>query len=190
MRVRMTFLLTTAVLLSSLAAWSQTTPSLNRLIDPLAVEPIDKVSAKIDNVQRVPLSGNVYPLATSANMVGAVLPDQPMAKMVLVLRPDASQELALEELIRAQQDPNSPYYHQWLTPESFGERFGVSQNDLAQIVSWLETQGMKVDEIPDTSDYRACEVCSQPEVGAHGARLLARGTRRKSWPTSELHRER
>jgi subtilase family serine protease len=73
-----------------------------------------------------------------------------MAKMVLVLRPNASQDTALEELIRAQQDPSSPYYHQWLTPETFGERFGVSQNDLAQIVSWLEMQGMKVDEIPSS----------------------------------------
>src|ERR1035438_2955694 len=121
MRVRMTCWLTIAVLLSSLAAFAQTTPNWNRLLDPLAVQPLDKVSAKIDNAQRVALAGNVYPLATSANMVGGVLPDQPMAKMVLVLRADASQDLALEELIRAQQDPNSPYYHQWLTPESFGE---------------------------------------------------------------------
>jgi subtilase family serine protease len=119
-------------------------------MDPLAVQPIDKVSAIIDNVQAVALTGNVYPLATSANMVGGVSPDQPIAKVVLVLRPDASQDAALEELIRAQQDPSSPYYHQWLTPETFGERFGVSQNDLAQIVSWLETQGMKVDEIPSS----------------------------------------
>lgn len=148
MRVRMTFLLTLAVLLSSLSAGSQTIPHWNRLSDPLAAQPIDKVSAKIDNVQRVALAGNVYPLATAANMVGSVLPEQPMAKMVLVLRPDASQDLALEELIRAQQDPGSRYYHQWLTPETFGERFGVSQNDLAQIVSWLESQGMKIDEIP------------------------------------------
>ncbi|MDR3676423.1 MAG: protease pro-enzyme activation domain-containing protein [Acidobacteriota bacterium] len=81
-------------------------------------------------------------------MVGPVLPNQPMEKMVLVLRPDPAQEEALDELIRAQQDPASPFYHQWLTPEAFGERFGVSQSDLDQVAGWLEMHGMKVDEIP------------------------------------------
>jgi subtilase family serine protease len=150
MRARKTFLLIIAVLLSSLAAWSQTAPNPDRLRDPLSAQPIDKVSAKIDNTLRVALSGNVCPLATPANVVGEVLPDQPMSKMVLVLRPDASQDKALEELIRAQQDPSSPYFHQWLTPETFGEHFGISQNDLAQVVNWLEMQGMKVDEIPSS----------------------------------------
>jgi len=81
-------------------------------------------------------------------MVGEVSQDQPMEKMVLVLRPDPSQEEALQELIRAQQDPASPYYHQWLTSAAFGERFGISRSDMTQVVNWLETQGMKVDEIP------------------------------------------
>ena len=67
---------------------------------------------------------------------------------MLVLRPDSAQNAALQELIRAQQDPSSPYYHQWLTPQSFGERFGISQDDLAQVSNWLEEYGLKVDEIP------------------------------------------
>ena len=71
-----------------------------------------------------------------------------MERMVLVLRPDSAQEKALEELIRAQQDPASPLYHQWLTPESFGKRFGVSQKDLEHVVKWLQMHGMEVDEIP------------------------------------------
>jgi len=73
-----------------------------------------------------------------------------MEKMVLVLRPDPAQEETLDELIRAQQDPASPFYHQWITPEAFGERFGVSQGDLDQIAGWLEMHGMKVDEIPSS----------------------------------------
>ena len=88
--------------------------------------------------------------------MGTVSPDEPMGKMVLVLRPNRFQEEALEELIRAQQDPASPYYHQWLTPEVFGEHFGVSSNDLTPIANWLETQGMKVDEVPSSADRAAC----------------------------------
>lgn len=77
-------------------------------------------------------------------MIGEVSPDQRLEHMVLVLRPDSAQTETWQELIRAQQDHASPYYHQWLTPEAFGERFGVSQNDLARVVNWLRMQGMKV----------------------------------------------
>src|SRR5271163_4044927 len=68
--------------------------------------------------------------------------------MVLVLSPDATQQSALEELLRAQQDPQSAYYHAWLTPADFGEHFGVSLNDLQQVVSWLRNHGKEVEEIP------------------------------------------
>ena len=137
-----TALLTFFVLCSSLACWSQT--------NALAVRPTDRIVAAIDDAQRVVLSGQRHPLAKPEYMIGQLPPEQPMEKMVLVLRPDAAQEGALDELIRAQQDPDSPHYHRWLTPEVFGERFGVSQNDLAQATHWLEMQGMKVDEIPSS----------------------------------------
>ena len=150
MPARKTILLILAVLASSLTAWSQTPTTFDRLKDPLSAQPVDKVSEKIDDTLRVALPGNVHPLAIPQNDAGQVLPDQPMARMVLVLRPDASQDAALEELIRAQQDPSSPYFHQWLTPETFGEHFGISQNDLTQVTNWLEAQGMKIDEVPSS----------------------------------------
>ena len=45
------------------------------------------------------------------------------------------------------QDPRSPRYHRWLTPEQFAERFGVSQNDSQAIKTWLEQQGFQVDGV-------------------------------------------
>jgi subtilase family serine protease len=93
------------------------------------------------------LSGFRHPLAKPQNVAGEVTKNQRMERMVLVLRPALAQEKALEELIRRQQDPASPYYHQWLTPASFGERFGISQRDLDQVVNWLELHGMEVEEI-------------------------------------------
>ncbi len=67
--------------------------------------------------------------------------------MILVLSPDPEQQQALETLLDAQQDPESPFYHQWLTPESFGQQFGVSDSDLKEVSGWLTGHGFQVDEI-------------------------------------------
>ena len=65
--------------------------------------------------------------------------------MVLVLAPDAAQQQALEALLDAQQDPQSPEYHGWLTPEEFGRRFGAADRDIERITAWLESHGFQVE---------------------------------------------
>jgi len=114
----------------------------------LAVRPADRITEQIDEGQRVTLSGQRHPSAKTEYAIGDVPPEQRMERMVLVLSPSPDQEAALEELIRAQQDPGSPYYHQWLTPAAFGKRFGVSIRDLEQVVIWLQMHGMEIEEIP------------------------------------------
>jgi subtilase family serine protease len=89
----------------------------------------------------------VHPLATAQNDAGEVAPGFPMEHMLLTLTPDTAQQDALEQLLDAQLNPESPYYHQWLTPEQFAERFGVSDNDAAQITRWLQDHGIEVEEI-------------------------------------------
>jgi subtilase family serine protease len=57
-----------------------------------------------------------------------------MERMVLSLklRPAAAERL--ESLLAEQQEPSSPNYHRWLTPEEFGNRFGAASEDLALAV--------------------------------------------------------
>src|SRR5580658_2046612 len=124
MQIRKTLNLIMFILYSGLLAWSQSLPE--QFGDPASAHPVEKVQARIEEAHRMVLAGHLHPMATAANMVGEVPSSQSMGKMVLVLAPDASQEAALEELIHEQQDPSSPYYHQWLTPEEFGERFGIA----------------------------------------------------------------
>jgi subtilase family serine protease len=50
----------------------------------------------------------------------------------------------LDALLAAQQQPNSPEYHKWLTPQEFGERFGASESDISQLTLWLQSQGFHV----------------------------------------------
>jgi subtilase family serine protease len=68
--------------------------------------------------------------------------------MVLLLKGDANQEAALAQLIAAQNDPKSPLYHHYLTPQEFGAQFGVADSDVAKMANWLQGHGFKVDELP------------------------------------------
>jgi subtilase family serine protease len=68
----------------------------------------------------------------------------PLPYVSLVLKPSASQEAELTQLLAEQQDPSSPNYHRWLTPEEFADRFGASQDDIDKIVSWLRDQSLTV----------------------------------------------
>lgn len=117
------------------------------LTQPPFVQVRDRITSFIDDDQRVTLRGNVHPLAQAQYDAGAVATDFPMEHMLLTLLPDSTQQDVLNQLVDAQHNPESPYYHQWLTPEQYGERFGVSDADTAQIVSWLQEHGMQVEEV-------------------------------------------
>ena len=112
------------------------------------IAPSDRIRTAISDADRVALAGSRHPLAKPVNSVGPVPRGQKMDRMILVLAPDSAQQAALEELIRAQHDPASPQFHQWLTPEEFGERFGASPADIAQITKWLSAQGFQVEDAP------------------------------------------
>ena len=101
------------------------------------IQTIDKKS-----VTRIPNS--THPLANAKNDYGRVDPNLPMERMVLVLKTSPQQKAALKKFLDSQQNTESANYHQWLTPEQFGEQFGPAQEDLAQITGWLQQQGFKV----------------------------------------------
>ena len=51
---------------------------------------------------------------------------------------------ALDQLLRDQQDPTSPRYHQWLTPGQFTAQFGPSQQSADAVSQWLTSRGFQV----------------------------------------------
>ncbi|MGA8429978.1 MAG: protease pro-enzyme activation domain-containing protein [Candidatus Sulfotelmatobacter sp.] len=136
------------LILFSLASWAQNVPNVMPVRDLLAVRPTDRIIQPIDENRRAVLSGHLHPMARAENTTGYMPSEQRMEQMVLVLRGNSEQETALEELIEAQQDPGSAYYHQWLTPQAFAQRFGTSVNDLKQISGWLQSHGMEIEETP------------------------------------------
>jgi pseudomonalisin len=115
---------------------------------PPFAEAKDRITGFVDDEQRVALPGNRHPLANAQYDAGAVSPDFRMDRMLITLLPDAEQENALIQLIDDQHDPESLYYHQWLTPQQYGDLFGVSESDAKQVTEWLQAHGMEVEELP------------------------------------------
>lgn len=99
------------------------------------------IVSRIDLSRTVSLRGNVHPLAVPSNDQGEAAPDLPMLRMMLVLTRGAEQEKKLQQTLRDQQDPRSSEFHQWLTPDTFGVRFGAADSDLAAISGWLASSG-------------------------------------------------
>jgi pseudomonalisin len=134
--------------LLTLALLGQPVPSAAQSSsNPSAAQPRDRVAGFIDEDRRVVLHGNRYPLAVQQYDLGAVEPEYRMERMVLTLQPDAGQQAALAQLIDEQNNPESPYYHQWLTPGEFSRRFGVSEEDAAKTTAWLESHGFAIEEV-------------------------------------------
>src|SRR5271157_69034 len=106
-----------------------------------------RITRPVDDTRFVRVPGTTHPLASEADVIGRASGDLPMDRMLLHLKSTPEQEAALEQLLAEQQDPQSANYHRWLSPEEFGEQFGVSQEDLDAIARWLEGHGFRVNEI-------------------------------------------
>ena len=109
-----------------------------------AAQSPDRLPHIIDSAQVQPLANHHPQWAVAANDAGAVPAELPISNITLALARSSQQEQALEQLLRDQQDPTSPDYHHWLTPDEIGERFGLSDNDIAVITSWLQSHGLQV----------------------------------------------
>jgi uncharacterized protein (TIGR03437 family) len=79
--------------------------------------------------------------------MGPVEPAFRLSYITLMLKKTDAQQAALEQLLEEQQNPASPNYHDWLTPEQYADRFGLSQHDLDKISAWLQSEGFTVEYV-------------------------------------------
>ncbi len=92
---------------------------------------------------RVSVANTVNRKVKLSTDLGAVNANQSLA-LSLRFNMTTAQTAALQQLLANQQNPSSPQYHQWLTPQQFGAQFGLSTTDLATVSSWLQAQGFTV----------------------------------------------
>src|SRR5271169_4698899 len=87
------------------------------------------------------LDGNHPDEASDIVGAAAASPSQALAiRLTLALRNRAD----LARLLASQQDPASPEYHRWLTPDAFANRFGPTGADLARVSRFLTQKGFTV----------------------------------------------
>src|SRR5882757_9812304 len=106
----------------------------------------DRVVAQPNLRVTTRLKGHVPSWATSANDAGAV-PSDTSLRLTFVLSRSPELQAAFTQLLADQQNPASPRYHQWLTPQQVGTLYGPTQHDLDALTTWLASQGLTVAEI-------------------------------------------
>jgi hypothetical protein len=75
--------------------------------------------------------------------------DLPMTDLILVLSRSPQQLAAFEKVVASEYDSSSPNFHQWLTPQEIGQKYGPSEADIATVSNWLTGHGFSVDEVPN-----------------------------------------
>jgi subtilase family serine protease len=101
----------------------------------------------INEADREIKHGNVHPLARAEFDRGSADLNLPMENMILLLSPRASAKADLDTLLADLQNPKSPNFHHFLTPQEFGLRFGPSDQDVTDAANWLRSHGFRIEEI-------------------------------------------
>lgn len=76
-----------------------------------------------------------------------------MSRVTMMFKRSDTQQTDLKTFLQEQQDRASRNYHRWLTPEEFGDRFGMSTADLNKTISYLQDQGFTIDEVPPSRNW-------------------------------------
>jgi subtilase family serine protease len=127
-----------------------------------------RIVRPVDNRSVVRLQGTMHPRARVELDRGPVSGAMPMQQVTMVFSRTAAQQADLDQLLAEQQDRSSPNYHKWLTPEVFGDRFGLATQDVNLVAAWLQSQGFTVDEIARSRTWITFSgIAAQVEAAFH-----------------------
>ncbi len=99
------------------------------------------LSVRADLNSRVTLNGQFAPLVQQAHLLQTADANQQVNLSIgLQIRNQAD----LDSLLQAIYDPQSAQYHQYLTPGQFNQLFAPTSDQVQQVVSFLQSQGLAV----------------------------------------------
>ena len=102
------------------------------------------ITQPIDEKRLVTLARNTRSEANARNDRGQVPDGFAVDHMLLQLRRDPKVERDFGSYIDSLTDKNSPNFRQWLTADEQGEKFGLAQQDVDTITSWLQSHGFEI----------------------------------------------
>jgi hypothetical protein len=113
----------------------------------------NRIAGAVNNSSRAALPGTVGGHARHSTDLGSASANLKLESLSVRFSMTAAQQADLNQLLAAQLDPGSPSYHQWLTSEQFGARFGLSSSDLATVSAWLTSQGFTITGVAKSSTF-------------------------------------
>jgi subtilase family serine protease len=113
----------------------------------------NRIAGAVNNGSRVALPGTLGGHAKQSTDLGLAPANLQLESLSVRFSMTAAQQADLNQLLAAQLNPSSPSYHQWLTSEQFGARFGLSSSDLANVSSWLTSQGFTITSVAKSSTF-------------------------------------
>lgn len=139
----------TALVLLTVCASAQSSnlsPKAAEAIARAGVAPVNRVRGPVTEAF-TPLKGEVRRMPAGALDRGQLPDSTPTGRMVLWLHRSAEQQAHLGQFLNQTQNPASKNYRRWMTPDTFGAAFGVSEHDVAAVQQWLQSKGLTVEEV-------------------------------------------
>ena len=99
------------------------------------------VMVHADANQRFTLSNQAVPLISHAQVLRAADATQQLNLSISLQLRDSA---ALDSLLDALYDPQSSHYHKYLTPDQFTQLFAPTPDQVQQVVTYLQSQGLTV----------------------------------------------
>ncbi len=131
---------------------------------PLHAAVQSRIATAVSDASRTRIANTIPARAKRAADIGEAPGSRRLEAVTLHFNQTAAQQADLNQLLLDQQNPNSPSYHQWLTPAQFGARFGLSSADLTKVTSWLTSKGLTVINVaPSANDITVSGTVSQVE---------------------------
>ncbi|OLB28485.1 MAG: peptidase S53 [Acidobacteria bacterium] len=112
-----------------------------------AQRPVARITTVVDDADRTTIYGTHPVMARTEDEAGRVPLGSKFEGISIAFSRTPAQEADLQALLAAQQDPTSPLYAKWLTPDEFGARFGLADSDIAKVQSWVGQHGFTVESV-------------------------------------------
>jgi subtilase family serine protease len=103
-----------------------------------------RVVVRANQNSRTLLSGHSVPLIRQAHLVQNASHTQQLNLSIGMKLRNSSY---LDSLLSTIYDPNSPQYRQYLTPDQFNQLFAPTTDQVQQVVSYLQSQGLTVTNV-------------------------------------------